>query len=531
MAAAGAPASGARIADELVALATETAGRLESVWNEVGYSSKEKEKQLESLREGFRKACATKISEEEGVRDHFLRTIDEARAEARAVVAALSDRDDDAARAEADASFVADNLTETLAHLECLLDGLRARRTERHERFLRAQRSIFLLCEELGEAPKPDFVDLDADLSEARLRRFEAQVDELNRATEHRMQTVAELVLACQALMNQLKIVPDTGLDLQIAGSLLPISAGSGGGGCGGNGHGGCGFSHLHGGSGGDEGAAPRLVGTRQSPTCVGASLWALEAVSTRHGELSAERDRRKARLEAMGEEILELWQRTGVPQEEQDKFSASVDGMGVETIAAGERELRRLRTLYAGMRGALLARAHARVAELWGLTTAPMDQRTAFAPTMDAAAAAVSSAASSKADGDAGVADGDEATAAAADASGDGGSGTDSEGDLLLGALEAEAARLETLHERMKPLLERVAEREELAAERWRHETAEKDSGRLKGRGAEEQKALQRELELEKRIKKRLPALNDRLRKVRKEEGKEGIPDRGGLG
>lgn len=55
-----APAGG-RIA-ELVALVTQTTSRLEILWDEVGYSSDEKCRQMQGLLDGFRTLCENKVS-------------------------------------------------------------------------------------------------------------------------------------------------------------------------------------------------------------------------------------------------------------------------------------------------------------------------------------------------------------------------------------------------------------------------------------------------------------------------------------
>lgn len=52
--------AGGRIA-ELVALATETTNRLEKLWDEVGYSSCEKRRQMGGLLDGFRTLCENKV--------------------------------------------------------------------------------------------------------------------------------------------------------------------------------------------------------------------------------------------------------------------------------------------------------------------------------------------------------------------------------------------------------------------------------------------------------------------------------------
>ncbi|KAG5176677.1 hypothetical protein JKP88DRAFT_282697 [Tribonema minus] len=392
---------GERIANALVILATETSRHLETVWDEVGYSTDEKHRQLEGLMAGFQRLCADKIREEESVRDQFVASLAHTRAEV-AALARLLGQEPPQEEEEAEATVAAaPNLTERLAHLECQVEELRAQkqrlmRLECQVEKLRAQKQAIPHLEHqeveaafsaeveaafsaiatrlgeqsrlLGEALEPRWTDLtqasahrydtqdltaarletlklkdlELDLTAARLETLKLKDLELEGATRDRCQTVAELVLACQALMAQLKITEEeraTPLGRQILGSLVA--------------------------RGDDDAAPPRLASTQRSPDTVGITLDALSEVSERHAQLTAEVDRRKELLQEMGEEILSLWQQLEVPQEEQEAFTRSVEGMGMETIRAGEAELKRLRDAKGAAMSRLVVRERERLAEL----------------------------------------------------------------------------------------------------------------------------------------------------------------------
>lgn len=55
-----ASSDGSRIA-ELVELASQTTSRLEILWDEVGYTSDEKRRQMKGLIDGFRTLCENKV--------------------------------------------------------------------------------------------------------------------------------------------------------------------------------------------------------------------------------------------------------------------------------------------------------------------------------------------------------------------------------------------------------------------------------------------------------------------------------------
>ncbi|CAN0491875.1 unnamed protein product, partial [Ectocarpus sp. 12 AP-2014] len=70
-----APAADGRI----VELAKQTTSRLEVLWDEVGYTSDEKRRQMQGLVDGFQTLCENKEKQEEGVKSQFVTSIADAK--------------------------------------------------------------------------------------------------------------------------------------------------------------------------------------------------------------------------------------------------------------------------------------------------------------------------------------------------------------------------------------------------------------------------------------------------------------------
>jgi protein regulator of cytokinesis 1 len=81
-----------------------------------------------------------------------------------------------------------------------------------------------------------------------------------------------------------------------------------------------------------------------------------------------------------------------------------------------------------------------------------------------------------------------------------------------LLDNHDAYAASLQARLEEMKPILRTIERREEILRERMEYEELQKDSERLKQRGAAMTKQLMKEEKMARRIKKELPKLTESL-------------------
>ena len=216
------------------------------------------------------------------------------------------------------------------------------------------------------------------------------------------------------------------------------------------------------------------LASKFKTETCTGIGANILEELSSKEAELTSEKERREAKLRVMGNEICLLWEKLRVPIEDQTAFEESIQGLTLETIEKGEAELARVRALKGQMMNQLLDECRERIAQLWEETNSTPEQRSAFAPYFV---------------NDSALFD-----------------------DDLLEQHEEYTESLEARLEQMKPILRMIERREEILEERMEYEELQKDSDRLKQRGAALTKQLMKEEKMAKRIKRELPKLTAML-------------------
>ncbi|CAM9748161.1 unnamed protein product [Ectocarpus sp. 8 AP-2014] len=441
-----APAADGRI----VELAKQTTSRLEVLWDEVGYTSEEKRRQMQGLVDGFQTLCENKEKQEEGVKSQFVTSIADAKDRIKTARKKLGQEHTE------DSSTDDMSLTDQLAYYEMEADAIKKMCKAQQEKFEKLSEELVHMSMVLGDdsdAVLAEWRDLESSLTNERLQAFKDKKTELNKATEDRMQTVASLVSTVQDLMEELKIPAATALDNRILGSLaIPSSTG-----------------------------VPVLQTTERTASSVGIDRAALDELTAKHEELITQRNTRREKLEKMGEEILDLWQQLDIGKDEQDVFAKSVDGMGLQTLEAGETELNRLRKLKLEKMGELVLASRAKIRELWDEIGYSETERLAFKPML-----------------------------------------VTEEGftDELLQQHTQEADKLATKFETMKHILEKIEERETLVEQRIEYETSTKDPSRLRPKGSqqerrEQRRRLQEELEAEKRIKNRLPMLTSSLSKT----------------
>ncbi|CAM9431919.1 unnamed protein product [Ascophyllum nodosum] len=444
----GMPANG-RIA-ELVELARRTTSRLAILWEEVGYSDEEKGRQMEGLIDGFRTLCENKERQENDVKNQFITSIADAKDRIKKAREILGQEHEEGPSANGT------SLTDQLAHVEMEAESLKKMRIAQQEKFLKLSEEIIHMSVVLGEdsdANLAEWRDVETCLTEERRLAFTQKKNELNRAMEDRMTTIISLVTSIQELMEELKITASTPLDNRILGSLaIPSASG-----------------------------VPVLQTAERTASSTGIDRNALDELCARQEELLNQRNARREKLEKMGEEILDLWQQLDIGKDEQDAFAASVDGMGLQTLEAGETELARLRKLKKERMGDLVRSKRAKIRELWDGIGCSEAERLAFKPML-----------------------------------------VTEEGftEQLLQQHTQEADNLNAKFETMRHILEKIEEREALVEQRFDNETSKKDPSRFMAKGNVQerrqlQKRLQQELEAEKRIKNRLPVLTSSLSKI----------------
>jgi protein regulator of cytokinesis 1 len=432
------------ITESLNALASSTAQQLESIWDEVGYNPQERASQLSDLLVKFRDQCEQKISEEHGVAETFRQTIADAKEELKTTGESL--------KATIDPALLQENsgmtLTDELSNLEATLEGLRADAETAKEDMKECQEYLIESHLTLGIDLDQQWNNVETDLTIGRRQQFHQKVEEMKQEVATRTSTIIQLLRDCQHLMNDLAIdaqASESSLDKRIAGSLARSKDSS--------------FI---------------MASKFETESCTGISAKALESLSDRASQLSGEKRRRKNALQEMGAEIAMLWEQLRIPEAEQQAFSESVKGLGMETLKKGEQELSRLNDLKGEMLGTLIDEARETIRSLWVDTNATESLEQEFNG-MDVTDQALYN-------------------------------------DELLDKHEEYVHVLQERLDQMKPIMQVIERREEILRQRTEYEELQKDSSRLNQRGAAMAKQLMEEEKMARRIKKELPKLTTLL-------------------
>ncbi len=433
------------ISDTLQSLATTTGRQLEEIWDEVGYSPDERSTEINDLILKFREICESKIAAEQHFAVTYRQTISEAKEEVRQLSNALKVIVDPQILSSGTAT---QTLIDEHASLEVVLEGLRtAAETAKED----MQRCLTFLIEShnaLGVPIDPKWNDIQSDLTMQRREQFHKKMDEMKNEISTRTSAVIQLVRDCQQLIDDLRMdVQNDGsaLDRKIAGSLIKNDNGT--------------FT---------------MASQKRSDTCVGINASALDELTHRLAQLHAEKRRRKGMLQEMGAEIAILWEKLHINEDEQMAFTTNVQGLSLETITKGEKELSRLRALKSEMLGNLIKEAREIIQQLWELTNVKLEERKKFAPFYTQEERSMN--------------------------------------DDLLEKHEEYLQTLQTRMEQMKPILRLIERRELIVHERIQYEDLQKDPERLTQRGAALTKQLMAEERMAVRIKRDLPKLTEKL-------------------
>jgi len=435
-------------------LCSSTATALEGIWSEVGYSTAEKSAQIGALIDTIKNFCDMKVAEEKAVKNQFLVSIDQTRIEIADTSRALSKPIPESTFEETSST-----LTEVLSVLTEVAEGLRNEASSARNRISAARETILTSHAALGTEVPDRFSNQAADAEDLReecVKEFEEAASDIALSVSTRMEAIIGLVEDSKNLIKELCIEADISeFDRKIVGSLEIDKAGK-----------------------------KIIVSMVETETCVGIGGKALEELTTRVGELTTEKKRRKMKLGELGAEIACLWEKLKISEDVQREFTESVKGLGMDTLMKGEMEVARLHKLKSEMRGKLIAEARETIVQLWEDTNASQSVRDAFEglKTMDE----------------------DDFT------------------DDLLQQHDDEIAVLHARLDQMRPMLRMIEKREEVVTERTKYEELQKDPDRLKQRGGALTKQLMMEEKMSKRIKKDLPKYNDTLAKKLKEWEKE---------
>jgi len=316
-------------------LVAETTSCLEEVWNEIGYSDEEKNRQVQSLLEDIRTLCDCKIAEDEKILQQHSETVAQLTLEIVDLSQALQENIDQKELSLSEKIGI--SLLDQLAPLEIKAESLRQKAANQKYRLSEFQKIISSSCEVLGCDMEEEYKDIDTDLTEARVKFFQLKMAKLEEQTEQRKAEVGELVAVLQKEMADLRHKPETLLDNQIQGSLERTSY-------------------------------PVLRTIQVSPSSVGISeLWVV-LLQDRLKELRAEKEKRKRILLEIGAKIHKLWHVLKIPDSEKDEFQKKVSPStyGLPDIEEGQKELRRLQTLRKERIGSLIEDVRHTITGLW---------------------------------------------------------------------------------------------------------------------------------------------------------------------
>lgn len=358
-----------------------------------------------------------------------------------------------ALKASVDPQLLKDNvgettLTDELATLEAALEGLRTAAVAATEDLEQSRAFLIEAYEALGIDMDPKWRDIDSDLTACKREEFHEKKAEMKEQLATRTATIIQLVRDCQHLLNDLRMEPE------------------------------------HDGTPLDRRIAGSLVRSKddsfimaskfRTDTCTGISSKSMEELTRRVTELHQEKRFRKTKLQEMGADIAMLWEKLRVSEDEQLAFTESVQGLGLDTLEKGKSELARLHALKSEMIGNLIDEARQAIRTLWEQIDATQEQRKNFAPFYVHMEANLN--------------------------------------DELLEQHEAYIGTLQSRLEQMKPILRLVERREVILRERTEYEELQKDSDRLKQRGAAMTRQLMQEEKMARRIKRDLPRLTEVL-------------------
>jgi Ase1/PRC1/MAP65 family protein len=351
-----------------------------------------------------------------------------------------------------DPKLLHENATSTLTdELSNLQDSLEILRADAVLAKNDLQQSLEFLEEShaaLGIPINEKWKDIESDLTIRRREEFHRKVEEMKEEIATRTGAIIQLLRDCLHLMN------DLGIEGERSESALD--------------------RRITGSLVRSKDSSFIIASKFETETCTGIGSRALEDLTNRVSELSNERRKRKTVLQDMGAEIAILWEQLRIPAEDQRLFTDSVKGLGMDTIQKGQDELKRLKNMKADMLGNLIDEARQTIRDLWEETNASESMRQGFT-----------------------AIDIDDENLF---------------NDELLELHEEYIQELQDRLEQMKPIVRLIERREEILRERMEYDTLQKDSDRLKQRGAAMARQLMEEEKMGRRIKKELPKLSKHL-------------------
>lgn len=216
----------------------------------------------------------------------------------------------------------------------------------------------------------------------------------------------------------------------------------------------------------------------RDAPEQLGLHQEDLQRLQAMHDKLSEEKKNREKKLRDLKATVESLWEKLGIDEEETKAFLNQNRGCGIRQINEFEDELERLNLVKRQNLHIFIEDTRVRLQELWDALYFSEDEMLEFTPAF-----------------------------------------SDVYSDALLEAHEREVARLETLKEERAPLLDLVDKHKALIKDRDELIASSQDASRLMLRGQKGEKRdpgkLLREEKMRKRIAKELPKVTAEVRKA----------------
>jgi len=379
------------------------------------------------------------------------------------------------------------NLTDELSHLETQLDALRdvantiqSDLVNKRERILAMHN---LLCDEEDVLELPDdeepeqeqkhwWLDVNHTLTNDTRKKFDAHCKDLESMAHSRYQAITKLMEDCNVLIRELNLFyahDDNGNEDETERNRLKELQDED-----------CqdlDMEFIH------DIAQTSIPSNITTTITFYAQIWkhgihssTLTRLTHILQSLVQIKRRRKSTLSKLGSDIAALWERLDVSTEQQSQFSASVRGLGVDTIYKGECELKKLLREKQDRIGVFVEEVRVKIRDL----------------------ECRMSVHGSNNDEDPQIEQHEEAN------------------EALLQNLEHQLHLLQQRYETMLPILQLIEKRECIIQERWDYEAQQRDHpDRLLSRNQRGlMKQLLEEEKLQRRIKKDLPKYTELLRR-----------------
>lgn len=295
--------------DKWKSLCESTLGNLEEIWNEMGLSEEERQRQVKSMVDQVEKVFSSKLEDEQALVQEYRRLVvslqDEINDLRRNVLEVVPPDSADMEIPEKEL----ESLTTTLTWLRAEKEKLDQIRAERLSAISNMQQKLMEMWTELGDEPVPEYAEIGEKITVERIEAYEAQLIVVKQQWENR---VIALRSACEdicELFNELELTPTEPLDIAIAKNSRKNNA----------------------------------IVASDTLVDLGLTMDTVQQVSQRARELTDEKISRTERIKQLGSQIQPLWELLEVTEDYRTQFFMDNRGLGETIINQCEIELEKL--------------------------------------------------------------------------------------------------------------------------------------------------------------------------------------------